>query len=214
MFGDKKERLIKKLVSSGYIHTDEVIEAFRQIPRENFIPEEHRPFSYSDTPLRIGKEQTISAPHMVGLMLELLELKKGNRVLEVGAGSGYHAAMAAHIIGKQGHVYTIEYILELASRAMANVKSIGFNSRITVINADGSKGLPEYAPYDRIMVACGAPDVPQPLMAQLKEGGIMILPVGSGYYQKLVRVRKVDGKLIREDHGGCAFVPMVGEHGI
>ncbi len=214
MFGDKREKLIKKLISSGYIHSDEVIEAFRQIPRENFVPEDHKLFSYSDTPLRIGKEQTISAPHMVGMMLELLELEKGDKVLEVGAGSGYHAAMAAHIIGEGGHVYTIEYIEELASRARANIESIGFQNRITVINADGSKGLPEHAPYDRIMVACGAPDVPQPLMDQLKEGGIIILPVGSGYYQKLIRVRKMDGKFIKEDHGGCAFVPMVGEYGV
>ena len=214
MFGDKKERLIKKLVSSGYIHTDEVIEAFRQIPRENFIPDEHRPFSYSDTPLRIGKEQTISAPHMVGMMLELLELEKGGKVLEVGAGSGYHAAMAAHVIGEEGHVYTIEYLQDLAERAVVNIDSIGFKDRITVINADGSKGLPEYAPFDRIMVACGAPEVPRPLIEQLKEGGIMILPVGGGYYQKLIRVRKVDGKVVKEDHGGCAFVPMVGEYGV
>lgn len=214
MFDDKKKKLIDRLKSSGYIHSDEVIEAFLNVPRENFVPDELKDYSYSDTPLRIAKEQTISAPHMVGMMLELLELKKGEKVLEVGAGSGYHAAMAAYMIGDDGHVYTIEYIKELAHIAEENIKSTGLDSRITVIHGDGSKGLEEHAPYDKIMVACGAPGIPRPLIDQLKEGGIMILPVGGGYYQDLVRVIKDQGKITKEKHGGCAFVPMVGEHGI
>ncbi len=214
MLDEKKKRLIKSLRSQGYVSSERVIEAFLQIPRENFVPDEFKPFSYSDTPLRIGNDQTISAPHMVGMMLEMLELSGGEKILEIGAGSGYHASMAAHAIGEHGHVYTIEYIEELSKIAIANIKSIGLDNRITVINADGSKGLEEHAPYDRIMVACGAPKVPQPLIDQLKDEGIMVIPIGSGYYQDLVRLVKKDGKVTEESKGGCAFVPMRGEHGV
>ncbi len=214
MLEEKKKRLIDKLSSQEYIKSERVIKAFHGIPRENFVPDELKSFSYSDTPLKIGNDQTISAPHMVGMMLELLELSGGEKILEVGAGSGYHASMAAYAIGERGHVYTIEYIEELSKIAIANIKSVGLADRITVINADGSKGLEEHAPYDRIMVACGAPKVPQPLIDQLKDGGIMVIPVGSGYYQDLVRLIKKDGKVMEESKGGCAFVPMRGEHGI
>lgn len=214
MFASKKKQLIDKLIRGGYIKNKDVINAMEQIPREIFVPDEFKDFSYSDTPLRIGAGQTISAPHMVGMMLELMELKKGDKVLEVGGGSGYHASIAAAIVGDQGHVYSVEIIEELATKAEINIKNAGMQDRVSVVLGDGSKGLEEHSPFDKIMVACGAPSIPEPLIDQLKEGGIMILPVGGGYYQTLVRViKKPGGEIIKEDHGGCAFVPMVGEHG-
>ena len=214
MFEEKKDRLIKNLIAKGYISNKEVIRAMKRVPREIFIPEDQRQFAYSDTPLRIGDGQTISAPHMVGMMLELLELKVGHKVLEIGGGSGYHAAMAASIIGHDGHVYTVEVIEDLAKKAEANIREAGLIGRASVIHADGSKGLKRFAPFDRIMVACGAPSIPGPLVDQLKEGGIMILPIGSEHYQNLIRViKKPGGAVISENHGGCAFVPMIGEFG-
>lgn len=214
MFAAKKKQLIDKLIKGGYIKNKDVISAMEQIPREVFVPDEFKDFSYSDTPLRIGTGQTISAPHMVGMMLELIELKKGDKVLEVGGGSGYHASIAAAIVGDEGHVYSVEIIEELAIKAEINIKNAGMQDRVSVVLGDGSKGLEEHSPFDKIMVACGAPSIPRPLIDQLKDGGIMILPVGGGYYQTLVRViKKPGGEIIKEDHGGCAFVPMVGEYG-
>ena len=214
MLEDKKKRLIEGLISRGYISSQNVIGAMSAVPREIFLPEDQRQFAYSDTPLRIGEGQTISAPHMVGLMLELLELKKGHKVLEVGGGSGYHAAMAASIVGNEGQVYSVELKKELAERGEANIRKAGLLGSVSVILGDGSKGLKMFAPFDRIMTACGAPSVPQPLLDQLKEGGIMVLPIGGEHYQNLIRViKKPGGEIISENHGGCAFVPMLGEHG-
>lgn len=214
MFEEKKERLIESLITKGYISSREVIRAFRKVPRELFIPEDMRQYSYSDTPLKIGDGQTISAPHMVGMMLEILELRVGHKVLEIGGGSGYHAAMAACMVGMDGHVYTVEVIESLAKKAEENIKAAGFIGRVSVIHGDGSKGLQRFAPYDRIMCACGAPSIPEPLVHQLKPGGIMTLPVGSQHYQNLIEVRKDEkGNPTTKNHGGCAFVPMVGELG-
>jgi len=158
---------------------------------------------------------------MVSIMDEALELEVGHRVLEIGAGSGWHASTIAEIVAatntpKQnwGHVYTVEIVPELIEFARKNIEKAGYGDRITVICGDGSLGYPEKAPYDRILVTAAAPDVPKPLIEQLKTGGILVIPVGGIYlYQTLVRVRKKDGKFTQENLGGVAFVPLVGKHG-
>jgi len=212
-FEEERKGLVAKLVQRGYITNSQVILAMESVPRHLFLPDESQKFAHSDTPLNIGQGQTISAPHMVGMMLELMELKKGMTVLEVGGGSGYHAALISYIVGGQGHVYTIEIIESLAKLAEHNITAVGLHDRVTVINGDGSRGLPEEAPFERITAACSAPEVPEPLVEQLTDPGIMVIPVGSGYLQNLILVKKENGEVTRKDYGGVAFVPMRGEHG-
>jgi protein-L-isoaspartate(D-aspartate) O-methyltransferase len=134
-------------------------------------------------------------------------------VLEIGAGSGYHAAVVAEAISPGGHVYTMERLPSLAEFAQDNLRRTGYDRMVSVIVGDGSKGLPEHAPYDRIFVACGAPDIPQPLVDQLKVDGEMLIPVGERYCQDLIKVVRRKGGITKENHGGCVFVPLVGEHG-
>lgn len=209
----QRNRLVDNLKARGYISSTAVELAMRRVPREDFLPEEVRDDAYVDSPLPIGEGQTISAPHMVAIMAEQLDLKEGMNVLEIGAGSGYHAAVCAEIIGPDGHLYTIERIAELAAFAEANLKKAGYAKIVTVIFGDGSRGLPENAPYDRIFVAAGAPDIPQPLTEQLADGGKLIVPVGGRYYQDLIRVVRRGKKFIKENLGGVVFVPLIGEHG-
>jgi protein-L-isoaspartate(D-aspartate) O-methyltransferase len=158
---------------------------------------------------------------MVSIMDEALELEVGHKVLEVGGGSGWHAATIAEIVAPSdapkeewGHVYTIERIAELAAFANENLTKAGYGERVTVIHQDGTLGYPEEAPYDRILVAAAGPEVPKPLVEQLAKGGILLVPVGGAqFYQTLVRVRKMDGKTVEENLGGVAFVPLIGKHG-
>jgi protein-L-isoaspartate(D-aspartate) O-methyltransferase len=215
------EELIQKLVRGGILRSPNVIRALRQVPREPFLPENVKASAATDCPLPIGSGQTASAPHMVSIMDEALELKVGHKVLEVGAGSGWHAATIAEIVAPSdapkkewGHVYTIERIAELAAFANQNITKAGYGDRVTVIHQDGTLGYPKEAPYDRILVAAAGPEVPKPLVEQLKNGGILLVPVGGAqFYQKLVRVRKKDGKTVEENLGGVAFVPLIGKHG-
>ncbi|MDH4123001.1 MAG: protein-L-isoaspartate O-methyltransferase [Thermoplasmata archaeon] len=212
-FLERRKRLVSNLVSAGYIRTKEVEKAMMKIPRENFVPRDLLTEAYIDTPLPIGKGQTISAPHMVAIMLEELMLEQGQKVLEIGAGSGYHAALTAELVSPGGFVYTIERIPELVGFARANIEKAGYGNCVEVIEGDGSKGYPENSPYDRIFVACGAPDLPKPLISQLAEDGVMLVPVGGRYFQDLIRARKKKGKLLTENRGGCVFVPLIGEYG-
>ncbi|MEM4264966.1 MAG: protein-L-isoaspartate O-methyltransferase [Thermoplasmata archaeon] len=212
-FEELRRRLVGNLISAGYVRSERVKNAMLKVPRELFVTEDLVPEAYVDTPLPIGQGQTISAPHMVAIMLEEQELKPGQKVLEVGTGSGYHAALAAELVRPDGRVYTIERIGELVAFAKRNISRAGYSDSVEVIEGDGSKGLPEKAPFDRIFVACGAPDVPEPLLDQLAEGGIMLVPVGGRYYQELIKVRKKKGGIIRESRGGCIFVPLIGEYG-
>ena len=212
-FESERNRLVDSLRRRGYVVSPAVDRAMRRVPREEFLPQEMRDDAYVDTPLPIGEGQTISAPHMVAIMAEQLDLKEGMKILEIGAGSGYHAAVCAEIIGPEGHVYTVERIAELASFAEENLKRSGYAKNVTVVFADGTKGLPEHAPYDRVFVAAGAPDIPAPLTEQLAEGGKLLVPVGGRFYQDLIRVEKSNGKLRKENLGGCVFVPLIGEYG-
>ena len=158
---------------------------------------------------------------MIAIMNEALELEVGHKVLEVGAGSGWHASTIAEVVAPSdakkeewGHVYTVERIPELAEFANGNVAEAGYGDRITIIHRDGSLGYPEESPYQRILVTAAAPAVPEPLIEQLEDGGILIVPVGGAqFYQTLVRIRKKDRKILEENLGGVAFVPLIGRHG-
>jgi protein-L-isoaspartate(D-aspartate) O-methyltransferase len=152
---------------------------------------------------------------MVAIMNEALELMMGNKVLEVGAGSGYHAATVAEQIGPQGRVYTIELVPDLVRVARSNLEKAGYSDRVTLVQGDGSLGYPDRAPYDRIIVTAAAPKIPQPLVRQLVPGGVLVIPVGGRLFpQELVKVRKDEkGRIERTSLGGVAFVPLIGKEG-
>jgi protein-L-isoaspartate(D-aspartate) O-methyltransferase len=216
------EKLIDNLIKERILHTPKIIKAMRSVPRRKFLPENMKSYSAVDTPLPIGFGQTVSAPHMVAIMNETLQLEVGQKVLEIGAGSGWHAATIAEIVAPHdaprsewGHVYTVEIIEGLAEFARKNIRDAGYSDRITTIHADGSIGYPEKAPYDRIVVTAAAPDVPQPLTDQLKPNGIMLIPVGTVHlFQSLIKITKSpNGKIKRENLGGVAFVPLTGKYG-
>ncbi|MDI9615802.1 MAG: protein-L-isoaspartate O-methyltransferase [Methanothrix sp.] len=203
----RKERLIESL--RNYV-SDRVVEAMSRVPRELFVPEELRPMAYEDRPLPIGYGQTISAPHMVAIMCDLLDLHEGMKVLEVGGGCGYHAAVMAELVGPSGHVYSVERIPELVEVARRNLERAGYRN-VSMILGDGTLGYSEQAPYDRISVAASAPDIPEPLKEQLRPGGRMVIPVGS-YSQDLLVVTK--NQEIRVERAmGVIFVPLIGEYG-
>ncbi len=216
------EKLIESLIKRHVLRTPKVIKAMQTVARAKFLPADAQAYSATDTPLQIGCGQTVSAPHMVGIMNEALELQTGQKILEVGAGSGWHAATIAEIVAPKqaprsewGHVYTVEINASLAETARKNIMNTGFGDRVTIVVKDGSKGYPEKAPYDRILVAAAAPEIPKPLVDQLKSGGILLIPVGNAaLFQTLHKVTKgSDGKLGEESLGGVAFVPLVGEYG-
>jgi protein-L-isoaspartate(D-aspartate) O-methyltransferase len=207
---EKRESLIDRLISWGYLRTPAVIGAMRSVKREFFLPEDLDRFAYDDSPLPIGGDQTISAPHMVAIMCEAAELSEGQNVLEIGAGSGYHACVTSHITKTK--VYSIERLEELAKDAIKNLKRAGCRN-VIVVTGDGTLGYEDKAPYDRIIVTAGAPEIPQPLVDQLKIGGKLLIPVGSRFSQELLRVTKNAGGLRKEALGGCVFVPLIGEHG-
>ncbi|HWQ20390.1 MAG TPA: protein-L-isoaspartate O-methyltransferase [Methanotrichaceae archaeon] len=191
--------------------SDRVIDAMAKVNRELFIPENLRDMAYSDVPLPIGYSQTISAPHMVAIMCEILDLQKGMKVLEIGGGSGYHAAVMGELVGSEGHVYSVERIPELVARARENLVAAKITN-VTMIAGDGSIGLPEHAPYDRISVAATAPSVPEPLKEQLKKGGKLVIPVGQAFSQELVLVTRKNG-FTTDEKMGVAFVPLIGKYG-
>ena len=202
-----KEQLLTSL--EGFAHPS-VISAMSRVPREMFLPDLLQSRAYDDTPLPIGRGQTISAPHMVAIMCTILDLQPGMNVLEVGGGSGYHAAVMAELVRPGGHVYSVERIAELAEEARSNLARAGVEN-VTVIHSDGSLGLPEHAPYDRISVAATAPSIPEPLKQQLKSGGRMVLPVGRDS-QELYLVTRKNGFSV-ERKMGVIFVPLIGQEG-
>ena len=206
-FEIKRNRLIEELRQHNI--AERVLAAMRKVPRHLFVPENEQRIAYADYPLPIGWGQTISAPHMVAIMCDLLDIQDGMNVLEIGGGSGYHAAVMAILAGS-GHVYTVERIEALALFARDNLKKAGIKN-VTVIVEDGSLGLPGFAPYDRISVAAASPEILDTLTDQLKTGGKLVIPVGK-YYQELYLVTKTDG-LKKEAKGGVVFVPLVGKKG-
>ncbi|MHA1802913.1 MAG: protein-L-isoaspartate(D-aspartate) O-methyltransferase [Promethearchaeota archaeon] len=219
-FEEKRNRLVDNLIKRGILKTPAVINAMRKIPRELFVPEDARSSAYMDTPLSIGAGQTISAPHMNAMMCEYLELKPGDILLEVGTGSGYHAALCAEIIApenseQRGHIFSVERIKSLAETAIKNIQLAGYEDRITVIHGDGTLGYPEKAPYDKILVTAASPSkIPKPLKEQLRDGGILCIPAGSkSFGQNLYVIKKKGNKFETKSITGVRFVPLLGKYG-
>ncbi|MAG91117.1 protein-L-isoaspartate O-methyltransferase [Candidatus Woesearchaeota archaeon] len=206
-----KEHLIEHWLSSGTIKDKRIIKAFKKVPREKFIRDKDDE-AYGDCPLSIGQGQTISQPTTVMVMTEALELKEGDKVLEVGAGSGYQAAIIANIVGDTGKVISTEIIDELAKFAQENINRLNLKN-VKVIKHDGSQGYQQEAPYDKIIVTAACPKIPKPLTGQLKENGIIIAPVGNLIEQVMIKARKINNKLIEENLGQFVFVPLKGKHG-
>lgn len=204
----KKKALLDYLKSS-VLKTPSIIRAFEKVPREKFVLPEYRKWAYVDEPLPILAGQTISQPYTVAVMTEALEPQPGQRILEVGAGSGYQAALLSEIVGPKGKVFTIERIPELYEFAKRNLTKY---KNVKVILGDGSKGLPEEPPFDRIIITAAAPKIPEKLFGQLKEAGIMVVPVGSSWAgQKMLVVQKVRGKKQIKNLGYFVFVPLIEE---
>lgn len=188
------------------IADERVLAALASIPRERFVPADQREHAYANVALPIGSGQTISQPLVVARMLELLELRPTDRVLDVGTGSGYHAALLCLLAG---HVWTIERHRELSDQAKRAISELGLDN-ITFVVADGSAGLPEQAPFDAINVAAATGNsIPPALEAQLAEGGRLVAPVGSARQQQLTRTRRINGRLIREGLEAVQFVPLI-----
>ncbi len=206
-FQSMKEEMVKTQIRARGVRDEGVLNAMLKVDRHKFVPEEIRHLAYSDRPLPIGEGQTISQPYIVALMTELLELKKGDRVLEVGTGSGYQAAILAELAD---HVYTIEIIESLGRSAERLLRELGYRN-IDVKIGDGYIGWEEFAPFDAIIVTASPPHIPQPLLDQLKEEGRLVIPVG-GFYQDLKKITKAKGQIKSQDIIPVVFVPMTGEH--
>jgi protein-L-isoaspartate(D-aspartate) O-methyltransferase len=192
----------------GSIRDERVLDAMRKVPRHRFVPPPYRKNAYDDHPLPIGEGQTISQPYIVAKMTELLELTPDSRVLEIGTGSGYQAAVLAELAGE---VYSIEIVEPLGRRAAGVLEDLGYGD-IHLRIGDGYRGWPEAAPFDAIIVTCAPERVPDPLQKQLAEGGRLVIPVGSQFWgQELVLIRKRRGELVRQDLLPVRFVPMTGE---
>lgn len=206
-YANLREQMVETQVAARGVKDLRVLAAMRKVERHRFVPAGVRARAYEDVPLPIGYGQTISQPYIVALMSELLELKGNERVLEVGTGSGYQAAILAELAQD---VFTIEILPDLARTAAERLKGLGYES-IHVRQGDGYKGWPEAAPFDAILVTCAPDRIPEPLVQQLKKGGRFVIPVGDYPNQVLYRIDKTDGKLIQHPIIPVRFVPMTGE---
>jgi protein-L-isoaspartate(D-aspartate) O-methyltransferase len=208
-----RRELVDSLVSSGYICTEPVRRAFLAVHREEFVPEHLRDRAYVDVPLPIGHGQTISAPSMISIMLEKLDLRVGQKVLEIGSGSGYNATLLYEVVERK--VITVERLPDMVELAKSNIKATGYENKVEVIMGDGTMGYAAEEPYDRILVTAGAPKIPEPLVKQLDRGGILGIPVGrwQGFQDFVAVIKDEDGSTHKVSHGGCAFVPLIGKHG-
>jgi len=204
-FASERARLIEHL--SREIKDTRVLEVMARIPREQFVPTENRHLAYEDIPLPIGLEQTISQPFIIALMTEALELTGTEKVLEIGTGSGYQAAILAELVRQ---VVTVERLPKLAETARKVLESLGYRN-IEIHLSEETLGWPEAAPYEAILVTAGAPKVPAELISQLAIGGRMVIPVGSRYLQELVKITRQRKKNRIENLGGCRFVSLVGK---
>lgn len=207
LFDRLRQEMVKRDIIGGGITNPRVIEAMLRVPRHEFVPPDQRRLAYMDMALPIGYGQTISPPYVVAFMTEKLDPQPTDRVLEIGTGSGYQAAILSGLVKE---VYTIEIVEPLAQRAAATLKRLGY-SNVFVKAGDGYLGWPEHAPFDKIIVTCSPENIPQPLIEQLKEGGKMIIPVGERYQQILYLLRKENGKLVKEALQPTLFVPMTGQ---
>jgi protein-L-isoaspartate(D-aspartate) O-methyltransferase len=204
-FRRERMEMVERQIAARGVHDPRVLEAMRQIPRHQFVPEEYKNASYEDRPLPIGKGQTISQPYIVAVMTELLELQ----VLEIGTGSGYQAALLSRLAAR---VITLERLPGIAEQARNTLLNLEI-SNVEVVVADGTLGWPQEAPYNAILVTASTPEIPPPLLNQLAEGGRLVAPVGGQGYQELIKVVKREGKVEKTYHGGVVFVPLIGQYG-
>ena len=206
----ERKRMVEYQIKARGIDDKKVIDALLRVERHRFVPDRYIPHAYEDRPLPIGEGQTISQPYIVAFMTHVLSLSRTDKVLEIGTGSGYQAAILGELCD---NVFTIEVIASLGWKAEVLLKELGYeNVRVKI--GDGYEGWKEYAPYDAIIVTCAPTHVPEPLKEQLKEGGRMIIPVGEAHNQKLVLLRKIEGRLKEEKILPVRFVPMVNEIGV
>jgi protein-L-isoaspartate(D-aspartate) O-methyltransferase len=221
-FQELRKRAVEALVSEGILRSPKVIRAMLKVPREEFVSQDIKERAYIDMPLPIGCGQTTSAMHMTAMFCEYGELELGKKVLEIGGGCGYMSCVYAEIVASSGypeerwgHVWSVEIIKDLTDTARDNIKRAGYDNRVSVIHGDGSLGLTAHKPYDVIIVTSAAPNIPNPLIEQLKIDGILLIPVGDiSLYQQLIMVRKNSEKDIsKEVLTGVAFVPMRGKYG-
>jgi protein-L-isoaspartate(D-aspartate) O-methyltransferase len=206
---EERLRMVRDQVEARGVEDRRVLDAMREIPRHLFIPDEFGAAAYHDRPLPIGSGQTISQPYIVGLMTSLLELKQNDKVLEIGAGSGYQAAILSKLARS---VITVERLPEIASKAKGMMQRLGI-SNVNVVVGDGTLGYAPDAPYDGIIITAASPDIPRPLVDQLADTGSLVAPVGPRDLQQLVRIRKQGDRISRETFGGVVFVPLLGCHG-
>jgi protein-L-isoaspartate(D-aspartate) O-methyltransferase len=201
--------MVERQIAARGIRDPRVLAVMQEIPRHLFIPPPYDRAAYDDNPLPIGSGQTISQPYIVALMTELLHPKATDSVLEIGTGSGYQAAILSRLVRK---LTTVERITPVANLARTNLTSIGIDN-VVVIEGDGTLGHPSNAPYDGIIITAATPDVPQPLIDQLADGGTLVAPVGGRDIQDLITLHKKGGSCIQESHGGVRFVPLIGQYG-
>jgi len=206
-YAAEREQLVNRTIVARGVTDPDVLRAMRTVPRHRFVPDEYLGQAYADHPLPIGYGQTISQPYIVALMTELLELDPDDRVLEIGTGSGYQAAVLAEIIDE---VYTIEIVPKLAESAAARLEALGYDN-VVATQGDGYFGWEEYAPFDAIIVTAAPDHLPQPLIGQLKTGGYIVIPIGpAGGFQSLWRFTRNGDELKAENMGGVRFVPLTG----
>ena len=208
-FETQRENLVDRLAAHGHVENPSTERALRAVPRHAFVPENRRSSAYADRPLPIGDRQTVSAPHMVGIMTDLLQLDPGDRVLEIGTGCGYHAAVTAEVVGAE-NVYSVEYSATLVEDARETLAKLGYEA-IAVRQGDGHEGWPEHAPYAAAYLTCAATDFPQAVVEQVRPGGRLLAPIGSSRQTLILAIRRADGGLERESHGAVRFVQMRGE---
>lgn len=240
-FNHIKQKLLEYYVTMNYANSQLCINAFERVARSLFVPNGQRPHTYNDNPLPIGHGQTISAPHMAFMECDALDILPGEKVLEIGSGSGYHACIAAEMCApstvrpmnwepltryyndeiyesygdKSGQVYTVERLEPLVAYARSNIEKAGYANRVTVIHGDGTLGLADQAPFDKILVTAAGPEVPESLKRQLKTNGRLIIPVGSkNFYQELLLItRESENRWHQHNIGGVVFVPLIGKYG-
>jgi protein-L-isoaspartate(D-aspartate) O-methyltransferase len=198
-------KMVQDQIEGRGVKDSRVLQALRNTPRHQFVPSQIEEYAYDDRPLPIGHGQTISQPYIVGLMTELLETRPEHKVLEIGTGSGYQAAVLSLLVQ---HVFTIEIVPELAKSAKATLTRLGLGN-VSVIVGDGYKGLPEQAPFDRILLTAAPPEIPAALIEQLKPGGKLVAPVGTRYQELVVIDKLPDGRIRRRSSIPVMFVPMV-----
>ncbi|MCK9581470.1 MAG: protein-L-isoaspartate(D-aspartate) O-methyltransferase [Methanoregula sp.] len=206
---DERFRMVERQIAARGIHNPRILSVLRQVPRHVFIPQPYDQSAYDDNPLPIGNGQTISQPYIVALMTDLLDPQPEDRILEIGAGSGYQAAILASLAAR---VITIERIPAVADLARSNLEMLGIGNA-TVIVGDGTLGHPADSPYNGIIITAATPEIPKPLLDQLDDGGQLVAPVGDREIQELVRIEKTGGRFVEKRYGSVRFVPLIGAYG-